>query len=121
MAEVELRKVNEAAIAKITETKDWYAWNNLMPPPPHSFHVVGQVEVCNPGVKGYLLPLIPQGINPAILRLELVLVQEADFWPQVTTWVEVRYDRVIATPQYQSVMIMSNGGAIAEVAVTDIH
>jgi hypothetical protein len=34
-------------------SRDWYAWINLMPPPPDEFHVVGEVYVSNPGVEPF--------------------------------------------------------------------
>ena len=52
----------------------WYARINMMPPPPDDFHVIGEVEVANPGVKAELTKRIPQGINQKILLLDLHLV-----------------------------------------------
>jgi len=48
--------------AKI-ETRDWYAWNDLQPPGPPHFHVVGEVQVPNPGVHTLLVPKSPQGMG----------------------------------------------------------
>jgi hypothetical protein len=45
------------------DTRDWYAWNNLQPPGPVSFHVTGEVLVPNPGVHPLLVPKNPQGIT----------------------------------------------------------
>ena len=75
-----------------TETKNWYAWDNVQPPPPSSFHVTGEVFVPNPGVEVLLVPKVPQGINPAILLMDLILVQRSGVWPRVLTWKTVRYD-----------------------------
>lgn len=44
-------------------TRDWYAWINLMPPKPDDFHVVGEVFVSNQGVQAQLCVKEPQGIN----------------------------------------------------------
>jgi hypothetical protein len=65
------------------QTKDWYAWLNLMPPPPDDFHVIGDVLVSNPGVQAHLCVKEPQGINPGVLLLDLHLAQLPGMWPQV--------------------------------------
>lgn len=39
---------------KGSRTRDWYAWNNLMLPKPDDFHVVGEVQVGNPGILAML-------------------------------------------------------------------
>ena len=99
-------------------TRDWYAWNNLMPPRPDNFHIVGEVQVANPGVDVLLVPRIPQGINPRILLLELVLTQQPGLWPQMITWKQVRYDKVNIT--YDQVEIFFNNQNIASVPVDNI-
>ncbi|HJU40844.1 MAG TPA: hypothetical protein VJ724_14835, partial [Tahibacter sp.] len=76
-------------------TRNWYAWINKMPPPPDDFHVVGEVEVPNPGIEALLTVRSPQGINPDILLLDLHLFQKPGVWPQVVTWVQARYDKVL--------------------------
>lgn len=102
-------------------TRDWYAWNNLMPPKPDDFHVVGEVQVPNPGVVPMLVPREPQGINPAIFLMDLVLRQRAGVWPQVLTWVPARYDKIIMNAIYTQVDIFSDGSNIASVPVHDVH
>lgn len=94
-------------------TRDWYAWNNVMPPGPHRFHVVGEVEVPNPGVDVLLVPKNPQGINPKILLLDLILIQRPGIWPQLVVWKPARYDKVNVT--YDSVQIFCDGNVIANV------
>ncbi len=118
---VELLKVQDGSIVETTETKDWYAWINFMPPPPNDFHTVGSVLVGNPGIKAILTPRVPQGINPAILLLDLVLVQQPGYWPQVMTWIEARYDKVVPGSPYTMVQIFSGDEAIAEVQVEEVH
>lgn len=58
-------------------------WNDTMPPKPDTFHMVGEVQVPNPGVEVLLAPRTPQGINPQTLLLTLLLVQRAGVWPQL--------------------------------------
>ena len=74
-------------------TSDWYAWNNAMPPGPTTFHVVGEVEVPNPGVEVFLVPKVPQGISKDILLLDLVLVQRPGIWPQLVMWKRADYEK----------------------------
>ena len=38
-----------------TDTRNWHAWIDVMPPRPlHSLHVSGEVHVANPGVEAFL-------------------------------------------------------------------
>lgn len=100
-------------------TRNWYAWIDKMPPPPDAFHVVGEVEVPNPGVEALLCVRSPQGINPAILLLDLHLVQKPGMWPQVLTWVQTRYDRVLppGSLDYTNVEIFYQNQSIAQMPV----
>ena len=105
----------------VTETQNWYAWINLMPPPPNDFHVVGDVLVPNPGVDVFLSPKEPQGINPTILLMDLSLVQRPGMWPQVLTWKQARYDKITPHNLYRSVQIFSGDEIIAEMPVNEVH
>ena len=102
-------------------TRDWYAWNNLMPPKPDDFHIVGEVQVGNPGIVAKLFPKEPQGINPDILLMDLVLVQQPGNWPQVVTWVTARYDKILINSTYKRVEIFCEGNKIADVEVKDVQ
>lgn len=113
-------KIEKEETVKVTDTKDWYSWVNIMPPPPNDFHVTGEVLVSNPGVQAILTPKVPQGINPSILFLELILIQRSGFWPAVETWVPARYDKIVSGLPYSSVTIFSDGEAIAEVSVDTV-
>jgi hypothetical protein len=100
---------------------NWYAWLNKMPPPPDDFHVTGDVEVGNPGVQAQLTMRVPQGINPAILLLDLHLVQQPGLWPQVVTTVMARFDRILSpsATRYTSVEIFIDGKSIATIDHVD--
>jgi len=106
---------------KGVETRDWYAWNNKMPPKPDDFHVVGEVQVANPGIDVSLIPRVPQGINPRILLMDLMLRQLPGVWPQVLTWKQVRYDKVMVSSDYDSVNVFCGDDTIADIKVEDIH
>lgn len=114
-------KISESSLVEVTESKDWYSWINLMPPPPNDFHVVGEVLVGNPGVEAILTPKQPQGINPTMLLLDLILIQRAGFWAEVQTWVQARYEKVVAGNPYKLVTVYSDGKPIAEMPVDIIH
>lgn len=105
------------------ETRDWYAWINLMPPPPDDFHVIGEALVGNPGIRAHLCVRHPQGINPKILLLDLYLTQEPGMWPQVLTWTQARYDKVLSpgSQRYESVDVFYEGESIAQIKVEEVH
>jgi hypothetical protein len=104
-------------------TRNWYAWLNLMPPKPDDFHVVGEVEVGNPGVQAELHYKVPQGINPAILQLDLHLVQRPGIWPLPMTWVQCRYDRILCPgmPGWKQVEIFHESERVALIDVETVH
>ena len=102
-------------------TRNWYGWNDLMPPGPVTAHVVGEVQVPNPGVIAKLVPHVPQGINPAIKLLDLVLIQRPGIWPMVLTWVNVHYSEETGEPVYKQADVLCDGGSIALVDLEDVH
>ena len=99
----------ECALAGQVETRDWKAWNDLMPPKPDYLHVIGEVEVPNPGVEPLLRPSEPQGRNPLILMLDLYLCQMPGIWTQVLTWKPARFDNEISGSGYVQVHILGDG------------
>lgn len=103
------------------ETRDWYAWNNLMPPPPNRFFITGEVLVPNPGVVPVLCFKVPQGINPSILLLDLWTIQLPGVWPQVLVWKTVRYERIIGGFPYQRVNVFCGDEIIVDAPVIDVH
>jgi hypothetical protein len=102
---------------KEIKTKDWYAWLNLMPPPPDDFHVVGEVYVPNPGVEILLTPKEPQGINPQILLIDIYLLQKPGNWPQNFVWKPARYDKILLAAKYTQVQIFCGDQVIADLTV----
>lgn len=103
------------------ETRDWYAWTNLMPPPPDELHVVGEVLVANPGVVPSLVPRRPPAKGKKTLQLDLVLVQQPGIWPQVLTWKPVRYDKVLLGKGPDTIEIFCGDEKIATIPVQDVH
>jgi hypothetical protein len=103
------------------QTRDWYAWNNKMPPKPDDFHIIGEVLVPNPGVEVALHRRDPQGLNPQILQLTLTCTQRDGIWPSVLTWIEVRYDKILVDSSYESVQIFFDNSIIQTVPVDTVH
>ena len=96
--------------------KEFRAWVNLMPPRPDDFHVIGGVEVGNPGITATLTKRHPQGINPKILLLDLSLVQQPGVWPQVVTCALARYDEILDWKDtYSSVDIFLGNSVFAKI------
>jgi len=104
------------------QCRNWQAWLNTMPPPPDELHVVGDVIVGNPGISAHLTMREPQGSNPAVLLLDLHLVQQPGMWLQVMTCVQARFDRVL-TPESTrptSVEIFQDGTRIVLIDTIDV-
>lgn len=99
--------------------KDWYAWNDLMPPKPDVFHIQGDVQVSNLGVRVHLTERMPQGINPRILLLDLHLVQSPGIWAQQTCWRRATFEKVNTT--YDSAEVFFGSTSIANVPADDIQ
>lgn len=101
------------------DTRNWYAWINLMPPKPDDFHIVGEVLVGNPGIQAELSMKHPQGINPKILLLDLHWVQRPGIWPEVMTWVQCRYDSIVCpgSESYERVQVFCDVEEIASMEV----
>lgn len=104
------------------ETRNWYAWINLMPPQPDDFHVIGEVFVDNPGMLPVLYFKVPQGINPSILLLDMSLIQQPGFWPQVRTWVQCRFDLVLSpeSTRYTDVEVFFEDGTTVQMVVDEV-
>lgn len=59
----------------MSTTRDWYAWIDIMPPPPNHFHVRGEVQVPNPGEEAQLTLKRAPGSEPRDLPARPALVQ----------------------------------------------
>ena len=116
---VSLSRTNETQAGVISTsnivTRDWYAWNNTMPPKPDQFHLVGEVQVPNPGVDVVLLPRITQGFNPRILLMEIHLHQRPGIWPQFVVWKPVSYSKV--NGDYDSVQVFHGNDLVVDIPV----
>lgn len=99
----------------------WRATINKMPPPPDVLHVRGHVEVANPGVDVVLNRRNPQGTNPTILLLDLVLVQQPGEWPQVVVTKLATYEEKHSDLAYVTVEIHAQGQPVVSIPVEVVH
>ena len=100
--------------------KEWYAYENRQPPvDPKSvpFYVVGKIETNNGSIQPELKPSVPQGINAAILFLDLNLVDTGGVGTDDVAYRDARYDQSIVLGQYTSVVIFHNGTEIISMDV----
>jgi|SRR5687767_3674995 len=99
-------------MSKVT-TSDWAAWVNLMPPlptPGGTLHVTGNVDTHSTDF-AFLEKAVPQGINPKILMLNLIV--ETGIVP-VKNPQRVHYTEPLAQKkQYQTVEIFYKQERIA--------
>lgn len=79
---------------------------NLQPPGPFHFYVRAIVEVPTPGYTASLKKAVPQGINPAILLLNVVTKKKPGIWPQIVTDVEANYDDHKYRGKYKQVTVL---------------
>jgi len=88
-------------------SKDWSAWLNTMPGSERTLHVTGTVTCPNPGYKAELVPSSPQGFNPEIYLLDLVVTPPCggDGAADVLEDVPVDY-REVTHSAYSDVTIM---------------
>ena len=106
---------------KETRTRHWYAWLDLTPPTPDHLRVTGEVFVANPGVEARLVPHEPQGINPRILMLDLLLCQKPGIWPQHFVWTRAKFKRTGRNLRYDQVDILCGDQIIASIPVEDVR
>jgi hypothetical protein len=111
--------LNSTNGASQIQTRDWYAWNNLMPPRPDTFHVTGEVQVASPGVEVLLVPRIPQGTNQRILILDIVLSKSPESWEQKPTWKPARYEKSNVT--YDRAELFYNNNQIISLPVDNVQ
>lgn len=120
LRECGLEILNDGGSGKssMIETRSWFAWIDKQPIGPAIFRVQGEVEVANPGVVPTLVFRSPQGINPRMILLDLLLVQSSGTWPQQVVWNQSKYERIKG--DYDAVQIFYNNDSIANVPVDTI-
>lgn len=96
---------------------DWSAVHDFMPPRPARLTVTGQCTFPTPGYKVSLKRKVPQGINPAILILEKVVVAPTGIVPQLVTKVPVQYSET-TDQRYTDVQVIPDN---AKIPVKEVH
>lgn len=89
-------------------SKEWRAWHDRMHGKAPTLHVEGKCTFPTGGYTAFLKPKEPQGFNPKIYLLDLVVHRPTGFVPQVLTTVEVKYAEKTAA-HYSSVSIEPGG------------
>jgi hypothetical protein len=90
------------------DCRDWYAWHNRQPPGPQTLYVTGVCTVPDTGWTVELRRHEPQGINPKVLLLDLVVRKSETY---ETTAVSVRYEEATDFI-YDAVTILPDGPSI---------
>jgi len=91
---------------------------NLMPPGPFHFRVHARIEAPTPGFTAFLQKAVPQGINPAILILDVVLVEKPGTVIQVVTPIDADYEDKNYKGRYQQVTVRY--GKVSKTAKVEI-
>lgn len=96
------------------QTKDWKAWEDRQPGPGKEVKLIvtGQVQTSNSNQALQLKEAVPQGINPAILILDLSITSSG-VGNTVMGWKEARFEKKVSPGQHTSIDIHSEGQSIA--------
>jgi hypothetical protein len=78
---------------------------DLMPPGPFHFRVHARIEAPTPGFTAFLTKAVPQGINPAILILDVVLIKKPGTVIQVVTEIDADYEDKNYKGKYSQVTV----------------
>lgn len=104
-------------------TKDWSAYENRQPPVNPAatpFYVIGKVETNNGAHQPKLTKIVPQGINPTILLLELTITSGGTGTGDVALR-PARYDAQVQQGQYKTVEVLYGRQTIATIEVKAVH
>jgi hypothetical protein len=87
------------------------AWEDRQGPGGPTLHVTCEVETSNSNQTPQLKEAVPQGINPAILILDLSITSTGIGNP-VMGWKQAKFEKKVSAGQYTSVDIHSNGQSV---------
>jgi len=103
----------ECGPSKSERLRNFVAIQDVPPQKTLFLSTHGEVLVGNPGVDVELSYAVPQGINSAILILNVLATQRPGLWPQVLTWKSVSDFRMIVKHgQYSQVHIMYSSDSV---------
>ncbi|BCG76537.1 hypothetical protein [Mesorhizobium sp. 113-3-3] len=101
--------------------RKWKAWINVMPGASPAIHVTGEVETRAGNLVPKLKMTVPQGINPAILMLDLTIVKKGDVGTDDVAYRKVAYRKPARKGQYTEVDIFYEKSIITRVKVTEAN
>jgi hypothetical protein len=78
---------------------------DMMPPAPYRFRVHSRIEAPTPAFTAFLTKAVPQGINPLILILDVVLVKKPGTVIQVVTEIDADYEDKNYKGKYKQVTV----------------
>jgi hypothetical protein len=109
-------------VPELINTSGWASSCNKKLPNPDEFQVHGTVELPNPLWTAKLIATIPQGLNPEILMLDIVLSRKNGpiVGPQVVVQQNVQYERTMNDCPYKKVHVFYNKQLIADIPVKEV-
>ena len=99
---------------------NWNAWIDVMPGSKPTLYVTGEVQTGAANLVPVLTEAVPQGINPAILLLDLTIVQQG-VGIQLVAFRPARFEKAAKQGQYSHVEIRFGGELVAYERVQTIH
>jgi hypothetical protein len=106
--------VRKAVVSTTEENVGWWAIEDRMPPGPPRLRVVGKLLAPTTGFKATLEPTVPQGINPRILMLDLLVTPPSGVEPQVITPLSVRFEKEVKQGEHTSGHIRADGTLLSK-------
>ena len=105
------------------ETKNWKAFEDRQPGPGRSptLRVTGKVKISNTNQKPRLAEAVPQGINPTILFLDLIVDAEGVGIEPVDPWADAAFEKHVTPHQYKLVEIWWEGQLLSSCVVQDVQ
>jgi hypothetical protein len=78
--------------SSVLPQSEWKAWRDRIPPDPATLHVSGKHTFPTAGYSAELKPASPQGINPKIYILDMMIHKPVDPVIQVPEEVNIEYN-----------------------------
>jgi hypothetical protein len=99
------------------DTRNWYAWENNMPPGPVRLQATGEVKTPSAHKLPRLTRAKPQGINPKILILDLTVEETGKVGPEVVDFRRAYYEEGCKPEQFTEVQINCEGSLLQMIKV----
>jgi hypothetical protein len=99
------------------ETRNWFAWENNMPPGPVRLQATGEVKTPSAHQVPRLARAVPQGINPRILILNLTVEETGKKGVEVVDFRRAYYEEECRPEQFTDVQINCEGSLLQMIKV----